>query len=216
MHTSYLNLVLTRRQGENNKFGIYSNDKLQVDLIKWTLMFDLLSLPTTIILLLPQFYRYKSLCICCIWILCCLNIMMVVSIDVKTILPRWCTVMHSSAKQTPVLAKLGTFGPQVFRPLEKWVITNWVNKNISKNQLNLVKHIYKLAKNKNMFLFHPFSNPLPNKMTWLPRPGSGQWQKKDQGKNQQRRRQRTTQVPSKARSGLKVKQNGKWTNLTFP
>ena len=34
MHTSYLNLVLTRRQGENNKFGIYSNDKLQVDLIK--------------------------------------------------------------------------------------------------------------------------------------------------------------------------------------
>ena len=86
MHTSNLNLVLTRRQGENNKFGIYSNDKLQVDLIKRTLMFDLLSLPTTIILL-PQCYHFKSLCICCIWILCCLNILMVVSIDAKTILP---------------------------------------------------------------------------------------------------------------------------------
>ena len=33
-YVSYLNLVLTWRQGENNKFGIYSNDKLQVDLQK--------------------------------------------------------------------------------------------------------------------------------------------------------------------------------------
>ena len=91
------------------------------------------------------------------------------------------------------------------------------------NQLGEKKYLKKPAKPCKTHLqtrqeqkYVPFSNPLPNKMTWLPRPGAGKWQKKDQGKNQQRRRQRTTQVPSKARSGLEVEQNGKWTNLTFP